>query len=202
MEPLNCTDLSVDPPPAIGPARWAVVDTETSSLGSGREMLECAVILLDANLATVEEHEFVPHHDIREVMRSADPKALSVNRYFERALYDEKLSPSEDARAARIVLDALDGVTIVGANPHFDANTIKNWLARHRYPPKWRWRFDDIESATAALLALDDVPSLRDCADHWGVDRDPEQAHTALGDARVTADIFRAIRRHTGAKTL
>ncbi|AKJ72274.1 3'-5' exonuclease [Gordonia malaquae] len=146
-------------------------------------------------------HTFVPWH-ARSIVNEASPEALSVNRYFERRLYAQKLDVARTDDALRELVAMLDGATLVGANPAFDAAMLWAWLDRNidLAAPPWHFRLYDVEAATAAALGLPRVPGLSKCAKELGINTDPYPAHTALGDAFLTADVFVAVyNRHRTA---
>lgn len=182
------------------PGQFVVVDVETSRLaGRNRVMVEAALLFLDETLAVTERLEFVPFHDRGEMLRHAEPEALAVNRYFERRLFSEMLSRDETAAIADRLLTRLVDATLVGANPAFDQVVLWDWLRDYttftsETLPPWNYRLWDVQAATAAIHGLPALPSLSECCEVWGFDRNPELAHTAYGDAEITAAVFRKIR--------
>ncbi|MFC0314508.1 hypothetical protein ACFQNE_01945 [Gordonia phosphorivorans] len=193
------------------PAKFVVIDVETSRLtGPGRLMVEAALLVLDETLTVTERLSFVPYHDVASMVLDADPEALAVNRYFERRLFSDILPSAESlAVAERLRYDVLAGATLVGANTAFDQSVLWDWLRSNTWPatrgtdstpdsdpdqPPWHFRLWDVQAATAALHGLATPPSLSECCDLWGFDRNPDLAHTALGDAEITAQVFKQIR--------
>lgn len=187
--------------------RYVALDLETTSLDTHRAYpLEIAAVEVTPDddpgvygAACV----FVPHTD-RSVINAADDEALAVNRWYERRLFDHMASPDGTRAAIGELVAMLDGATLVGANPAYDAAVLWRWLrAMTDYhgthdleSPPWHFRLYDVEVATAAALGLDRIPGLAKCADLWSIDTDPSVAHTAAGDAFLTADVFNAVYRH------
>lgn len=168
-----------------------VVDTETTGLRDHHVILEVGAV----NLDTGEEMSFAPYVP-RKVFGEAEPDAMRINRYFERGVYNDMLSP-RDTRAAYDKLSTwLKGNTLAGANPTFDAAhlastavdydayTYKVWVS-------WHHRLWDVSAHAAGKLGLDELPGLNTVCELLGVEN--EDAHSALGDARATAECFRRL---------
>lgn len=182
-----------DRPPRLT-RRYVALDLETTSLDTHRAYpLELAALPID----TDSDHRalsFVPHTD-RSIINAADDDALAVNGWFERRLYRQMLTPAATRNAVDILVDLLDGATLVGANPAYDAAVLWRWLRLRTDldSPPWHFRLYDVEVATAAALGLERIPSLAKCADLWNVEVTVADLHTAAGDTLLTADVFRAI---------
>lgn len=108
----------------------------------------------------------------------ADEEALKIGCYHERM----PPNPSSTREAAEAIHADLHGVTLVGANIAFDAQTLTNLLALHGLKPSWHYRLIDIESLVAGSFGRV-VGGLRDCLEACGLDYDPGLMHTALYDA-------------------
>lgn len=181
--------------------KYVAVDLETTSLDTRKayplELAAVEVVVDDPGVYVGRVHAFVPHTD-RSVINAADDDALAVNRWFERRLYRRMSSPTSTVEAIDVLCDMLDGATLVGANPAYDAAVLWRWLSTRTDldSPPWHFRLYDVEVATAAALGLDAVPSLAKCADLFSLDTDPSVAHTAAGDAFLTADVFTAVFNH------
>lgn len=166
-----------------------IVDIETTSLDTDKALvLEVAAI----NMTTGEELHFVPALSSGWATR-ADPAALAVNRYFERRLFDEELAeePTRDRYAT--LVEMLQGNTFGGSNPRFDAAILERVLAGYNLATPWHHRLADVAAYVAGALGLPptDLPGLDRCCGLLSViNRDP---HSALGDARATAECFRRV---------
>lgn len=158
------------------------VDGETTGLDRNlHEMVELAWAVDDAPTAVA----VLPH-----TLRNADPRALEVNRYYERNLDDVE---KWDYDAEGAFMRAAAGNTLVGANVAFDAGM----LAERAGYASWHYRMLDIESAAMLILGFDEVPGLRQIRDRLtelGYEL-PAPDHTAGGDV----DTLRAVWRHLNA---
>lgn len=171
-----------------------VVDIETDRLSKTSALaLEVAAV----HMGTGEELVFVPF-GATELARQADPGALAVNRFFERRLPAEELMPMASEQAFETLERWLDGNTLAGCNPSFDAAVLDREYAKFDGGidvDLWHHRMADISACTAGALGLPptELPGLLDCCRLLGVtNSDP---HSALGDARATADCFRELER-------
>ncbi|SKW05220.1 3'-5' exonuclease [Mycobacteroides abscessus] len=169
-----------------------VVDVETTGLDRNRHLpVEVAAI----HLKTGREIHFVPSISA-EALGNADPESMRINRYYERALYRDQLSDTATLNCYQDLFELLDGKTLGGANPRFDADMLMAgyehvWRAQTRTNEPWRYRLSDLSAYTAGLFQIDpaDPPGLARCCELLGVTNTAE--HTALGDTRATRDCFR-----------
>lgn len=194
------------------PVPLAFVDTETTGLDPFlHDAWEIAVVLRKAGDADTE-HVFRILPDIS----NADPKALRINRYFERVTADGWQWDDRQAAAQRMY-GLLNGAVMVGSNPAFDAEMIAH-LFGHYYDQPKPWHYRTIDVATLAVGALYGRASewtRKDCDATWydkvanavgwpwksyDVSRHVEVeppvkavAHTALGDARWARDVWDAV---------
>lgn len=183
---------------------FAIVDVETTGLGARHVVLELAAIIYEPNdvgeYHVVDVVDLVPDHD-RRVLAGAEPEALAKNRYYERGVYKRPLQPDHEGRVLATLHGNLADVTLVGANPAFDARFL-NALFADRIPdlytsePPWNFRLLDVEALTMGRKQLTHVPGLAECATLWGIRVDPAQAHTALGDAFTTLRVLQACLGH------
>lgn len=168
------------------------VDTETTGLDPDRHsMWELALIRRD----TDGDHEF--HWQFAVDVAAADAAALRISKFYDRnQVLDEpivQLKPVAAAgwgtgKLARYVAHLLDGATLVGAVPSFDASFIERWLRKNGQCPTWHHRLRCVESLTAGHLGNPDVGGLAGCCKALGVAQEDE--HTALGDARAARDVW------------
>lgn len=164
-----------------------VVDLETTSLDTG----SCSVLEVAAvNVTTGEEFAFAPYVS-DEDLHAADPEALAINRYYERRVF-ARMAATENS--SRVKFQTLSGIlsrnTFGGSNPGFDSAILRR---QPLMTGGWHHRLADISPLTAGALGLDpaDLPGLDKCCELLGVVN--TEPHSALGDARATADCFRAI---------
>jgi DNA polymerase III epsilon subunit-like protein len=173
-------------------------------------MWELAVIR--DNLGFASEYQWF----IKPDLTTADPMALRIGGYYLRTA--ELLPPlsrkqgrkwSDPAKAAAQLAGLLDGVTLVAANPAFDAAFIAAFLRRHGHVLTCDYHYRDIgtlvtgwvhgyQTAVTRLRpgAMGGVPHLpkkqhlADMAAVAGVDPAGYDTHTALGDTRLARDIY------------
>lgn len=175
-----------------------VVDTETTGLDPELHwVLEVAAI----NVTTGEEMYFAPFLP-EGALDNAEGKAMKVNRYFERGVYEHRLDWETSATYWRKLWDWLKGNTLAGANPAFDAAMLNRsaiWGTGRFHksegvpPSPWHHRLADLEAYSAAALHLPptELSSLSGICK--ALDVEIVDAHSALGDARATAECFRRL---------
>lgn len=174
-----------------------VVDVETTGLDPSRHgVIEVAWVSLD----TGQRGQFVPPHRPNDVLLEADIRALQVNRYIDR-IADAPQDTTGDAASALLAM--LDGNTLAGSNPRFDAAFLQKMLTEgylpdYEFEPTWHHRLLDLSAYAAGVLdlSLGNLPGLSEVCDLLGVVNDAP--HTALGDAMATAECFRILRRIRG----
>ena len=174
----------------MGLKGWArpivVVDTETSGLDLDEDF---AVEVAWWNLKTDERGSFVPIHDVARVLTPRNVPALRVNRYIDR-LAD---APQDmDFVELNRLHDQLDGATLAGSNPAFDAVFLARMFAeggRTRLRP-WHYRMLDLAAYAAGVLGLPEVPGLSTVCGELHIDQ-PD--HSAEGDVTATGRCLLAL---------
>lgn len=164
-----------------------VVDLETTGLDTDTcHILEIAAV----NVTTGREFYLAPF-----VPQSvfADPNsaiALSINRYFERRVFEGSDKSNRDAQARTFELrEMLRGNTFAGSNPTFDFTLLR----RDYKDVEPHHRLADLAPYAAAALGIPptELPGLAKVCELLGVENtDP---HSAMGDARATAECFRIL---------
>lgn len=178
-----------------------VVDCETTGLIPGTHLpLEVAAI----NVDTGEELHFVPKVP-KGTFDNASDEALALNRYYERCLFKQRpaLWGATDGDYCRL-WEMLQGNTFAGSNPAFDAamvtagftatrGAVQQLYNRPFSREPWHHRLADLAAyaGPALLLAPNELVGLAQICERLGVRIDGE--HTALGDARATAECFRKL---------
>lgn len=161
---------------------FVYLDTETTGLDPNRHQVwEIAYAVDDEPI----QSSFVAHDPV-----TADPQALRMNGYLERAGYALDLFGSLIFETK--LREALDGATLVAANPAFDAAFLR---ARWGVTP-WRYRMLDVEAYAMGALGWDEPRGLRDIAAELGIDA-PD--HTAAKDVAVLRECHRSLRKLYGA---
>lgn len=160
------------------------VDTETTGLDPDRHHIwELAIIVRGDDGDT--EHVLQLPADLS----TADPAALRIGRFYDRHQWPET---GEGVReAAAMAARMLDGATLIGAVPSFDAAFVDRWLRTNGQCPTWHHRLRCVETLTAAHLHRPDLGGLAECCEALGIVNAAE--HTALGDARAARDIWDAV---------
>ena len=166
------------------PRRRVYLDIEATGLDPDlHEMWELAYAIGDGPIL----HSLVSHD-----FTNPDPVALRINRYLERTIDYATIQASVMSAFETDAYDALDGATIVAANPSFDASFLsKRWGGPH-----WHHRLWDVEAYAAGVL---DLPELLGLADIASMLRDrgypiPEPDHTAAGDVDTLRECDKALR--------
>ena len=169
-----------------------VVDIETTGLDYSAKILEVAAV----NVWTDEEMYFVPHVDKND-LADADPDALRINRYYERAVYRNMLCASDTGIKYMNLQSMLRGNTFAGSNPSFDAARIArvqwNIAKSLQVGEVWHHRLADLSTYAAGALRIDptELPGLDAVCSLLGIQI--EDRHSALGDAPATAECFRKL---------
>jgi DNA polymerase-3 subunit epsilon len=152
--------------------------------------LDCETTGLDPNYHEVWElayavdegpihSHFLPHNAAK-----FQPEALNANQYLRRHIpstLEEALTFEHKVRGA------LEGATLVAANPAFDAGFLR---VRWGYTP-WKYRLLDVEAYAMAALHLDEPKGLAYIAAQLDL-RGPD--HTAAQDVATLRAAFYRLR--------
>lgn len=157
------------------------LDTETTGLDPDRHSVwELAWAVNDGDV-----HSAFVAHDLE----SADFMALKVGGYFERL--PRPLDLANGAAHEAMLKGNLDGATLVGANPAFDAAFLR---VRWGCAP-WHYRLLDVESFAMPILGYDRPQGLatiaEDLASLGKYVFEPD--HTAASDVHALRDVFGAL---------
>lgn len=179
----------------------AFVDTETTGLDPDlHEIWEVGLILRDSAFGESEYHWRLPVD-----LGRADPMALKISGYFERADSLRLTNPEDFARQFE---ERTRGAHLVGAVISFDEERLRRLLRRHGCCPMWHYHLIDVEALAVGYLygSLGEVdgdrqfprPSLPwrsdDLSRECGVEPPgDDQRHTALGDARWARDLYDSV---------
>ena len=158
-----------------------VVDLETTSLDTAT----CAVLEVCAiDTVTGEELYFAPHVTPQQLV-DADPKALQINRYYERGVWEKQLTEQATVNAYYGLRDMLRDNTLGGSNPSFDARIVGRFI-----PESWHYKVADLGAYAAPAMGLGphELPGLDAVCEHFNVVN--SEPHSALGDARAAAQCF------------
>lgn len=121
---------------------------------------------------------------------NANPAALKISRYFERGFSDQTLIV--EAYQRRSIFQLLNGATLVGSNPSFDAAMMTKYLG----VAVWHHRMIDISNVAMTLFNWDLPNGMADVVQHlndlgWEI---PDPDHSAEGDVRVTKAVYETLR--------
>ena len=121
----------------------------------------------------------------------ADSVALEVGGYHRREIQPDWCDPDRWVNVGELTMQ-LAGVTLVGANPGFDAAMLAPLLKA----APWHYRMVDVSTGAMWLFGWDRPRSLLDTTSACrsrGYDI-PEPDHTAEGDVRATRAVYDALR--------
>ncbi len=191
--------------------RVIALDSETTGLDSEREQVfEIATV----DVVTGEEHVWRIRPD-DEVVECMHPKAVEVNRFYERVA-DPTWRWDPPLHSLRRLRTVLAGAHIVGAVPDFDTRFLTATYQRFRMtPPRWQYHLIDVETLAVGYLHgysagwQTGSPSTRlelpgvlrtlpwdsdDLSRACGIEPPGEgRRHTALADARWAARLYRRL---------
>lgn len=123
---------------------------------------------------------------------NADPQALRIGGYWERGAVQATPGGYLATASPRWVAGALNGVTLVGSNPAFDAAMLTRYIGT----AVWHYRLINVAEGGMWVFGWDRPKGLADVAAECralGFDI-PEPNHTAEGDVRVTRAVYEALR--------
>lgn len=168
-----------------------VVDVETS----GTDPLEHDVLEVAAvDLATGEELYFVPTPIMGNWLERAHPAAMKVNRYFERGVYAEQVDVQTTRQRWEALATMLDGNILAAVNPAFDARFIDYAMEKHEVECRRSYRLRDLATYAAGVLRTDPAEPTSSGEIFAALGITNQEAHSALGDARATAEAFNKLR--------
>jgi hypothetical protein len=136
---------------------------------------------------------------ISHTLEHADQQALRIGRYWERSAF-EAIPPHGylQTDSPRWLALGLEGVTLVGSNPAFDAAMLTRIIGT----PIWHHRLINVAEGGMWVFGWDRPKGLADVANECrerGYDI-PRPDHTAEGDVRATRAVYEALRAIREAK--
>ena len=157
------------------------LDVETTGLDPElHDVWEIAFAREDGPIRSV----IVPHS-----LQTADPKALEINRYWQRFPHG---ATDDGHHLDAVIRLELTGATIVGSNPRFDTNMLR---ARWGVEP-WHHRLVNVAEGAMWLFGWDRPKGLADVSAElrkrgYVI---PEPDHTAARDVEATRAVYNALR--------
>lgn len=158
------------------------IDTETTGLDYDlNEVVELSWAVEDGPIKTI-----IPEH----TLNNASKTAMRINQYFERGLDKATRATQEQVEE---FLEDVQGATLVGANPRFDARMVMNSLELQEEP--WHYRLLDLSAYAAGKLGAPLPLGMRELFERmqtlgFSV---PQPDHTAAGDVEATRAIYRML---------
>lgn len=194
------------------PVPLAVVDLETTGLDPERhDAWEIAIVRRNTN-GMVSEYLWQKRPN-EQALLEADPEALRINRYHERMVVPDDAYALDFTSGfggflpvtiglgemVKQIHTLLDGAVFIGSNPGFDAAFLRKMLGA----APWQYRPVCVATLAAGFLYSAEPGSMPDyghpfstghVSRHMGVSQPgPDDAHTALGDARWAFNLYNAV---------
>jgi len=128
-------------------------------------------------------------YELPHTLEYADQQALRIGGYHDRRFRPSSESPDFHVRQ---LVKHLNGVTLVGSNPAFDAAMLTRVIGT----PVWHHRLINVAEGAMWAFGWDRPKGLADVATacrERGYEI-PEPDHTAEGDVRTTRAVYEALR--------
>ena len=165
------------------------IDTETTGLDSR--------IHQPYEVAWWLEDESEPRSAwLQHTLDHADQRALDVGGYWDRKAYAAMDGGWMQVALPRTLALILQGVTLVGSNPAFDAAMLTRYIGS----PVWHYRLVNVAEGAMWVFGWDRPKGLADVIAELR-ERGyviPEADHTAEADVRVTRAVYYALREEAG----
>lgn len=134
---------------------------------------------------------------LEHTLEHADQQALKIGGYWNRNGTAAMPGGYMQTAGPRWLALALEGVTLVGSNPAFDAAMLTRFIGA----PVWHHRLINVAEGAMWVFGWDRPKGLSDVVYHL---RDlghdiPEADHTAEADVRATRAVYYALREIGGA---
>lgn len=180
------------------PKDLVFLDTETTGLDTAiHDMLEVALIRTTPDGERVYSRWSAKIWPTPEMLKRASPEALAVNHFHERWVEAECVEPS--IVAAEMSLLTKDA-HLVGWNLPFDVGFMEKFLGRKG---PWDWYMIDLKQAIYPHIIGGNYTGrnkLEHVVNALGIPW--KQAHTALGDAEMTYEVWRRLKNHAAANRI
>jgi oligoribonuclease (3'-5' exoribonuclease) len=182
----------------------AFLDLETTGLEADRnELWEAGVVLVDPAQPDVIKLKATWQVGTKHLdMGRAEPTALRIGNFYSRHVdfsmdaFTETKSHHPITLAAELAV-LLDGCIIAGNVIDFDSRFLTAFLRENNQQPTYHYHLLDVETYAAGILGLDPPWKGTIISDKLGI-KQPDVAHTALGDAEWSYRIWLAARDRQG----
>lgn len=189
--------------------RIVVVDVESNGLDPA---VHQAVEVAWHDMSTGDHGCFVPRHDVQRVLAESQVRALQINRYVDRLA---EAAQDVEGHDVTILRNVLDGATLAGSNPSFDAAMLRKVIHPHliqtvrlygngtsavvdrQVADPWHHRLLDLSAYAAGVLGVSpsSLPGLATVCELLDL---PPGDHTAAGDVAATVACFKALMAKAG----
>lgn len=188
---------SATPKQVTDPRHIVVVDVETTGFDPSRNL---CVEVAWWDLTADARGYFIPRHNVSDALAGAQLEALRLNRYIDRIAGQPQ---DQDGSEARRLADALNGHTLAGSNPAFDASFLRQLFVDYEnrelcYFAQWHHRMWDLSPYSAGVLGLDHLPGLAEVCERLDIWARPD--HSAESDVTATGLCFQALFDRAGVK--
>jgi len=204
-------------------ARYVSIDLETGGLDPTLHPITEVGLVIESHghMSKTEAENYSEYGRMRveEVTfslpfdtRACDPKALDIQKYYERRGLEDYPPRWEPSRAAGFLHEVLDGAYLVGKNPSFDAGFVQALLRLFGLTPTWHHRLVDVgalywgyhnglyrhylggvEELPREIITLDDPPNSAKVAELSDIALPEDTRHAALVDASWAYRVFRKV---------
>lgn len=195
------------------------VDVETTGLVAGyHEVWEVGIVPADSG----REHMYYQFQPVD--LERAESTALQIGGFYDRFDWIANANYARDMLVEGVIVEEdedteiktetpsghkaltgaaeacwkiakeLEGATIMGLNPHFDAAHLEELLHKYGHAPTWKHRFLDLGSYAAGAWGARNTLSGKAVADRMeahGIVNDA--IHNGYSDARWNVDAYQAI---------
>lgn len=137
-------------------------------------------------------------------MMQASSMALKMNKFYKR--FNDPAEAHLRGRDASFIAGKLavmlSDKVLCGASVAFDARMLDRFLHENGEVATWSHRLLDIETYVAGVFGYTGPASLSDTAKRAGIEYDKSKKHTALYDAWLARECYRACLDEVGADTI
>jgi DNA polymerase-3 subunit epsilon len=164
---------------SIGTPAFAVIDVETTGLSPKRDrVLELAIVRLD-----------VAGNIVDETTGRFNPEGPVGATHIHGIRDDDVANAPLFREEAPAIAAALSGLPIVAHNARFDLAFLRAEFTASGWSVPWLTSYCTLSGSHVHLPSLD-RRRLIDCC--WAIGTNVTEQHSALGDARATAELFRS----------